>query len=171
MRLLFIVLLYSGWLTSPPLPAGAPAAASDWKMYSNDNKGLSFRYPPYLHVIERSLEDFRMEGLVLVLDVTSPKHPGSAGLRFLVTDHSRSSMTWRQDFSSLRKICKSYFELRLGGRRAANCVTCGRGACAWKIVIPGEMELTIHGPGRDQPQNGTYPLLSIIRTVSFKAGQ
>ena len=181
MKLLLIVLVYSVWLAGPSVPAtammplSAPAAEPNWKSYSNDSKGLSFQYPPYLQMTERSLEDFHVNELVLVLDVMSPKHPGSPVLRLLVKDYRRNPLrATPQGFSSLRKICKSYFELRLGGRRAADCMTCGRGACQWQIVIPGEMELTIisllsQGGMGDQPRDSTYPLLSIIRTVRFKA--
>jgi hypothetical protein len=38
---------------------------------------------------------------------------------------------------------KGYREMRVGGRLAANSISCGRGACQWAVRVSGTSEVSI----------------------------
>ena len=67
---------------------------------------------------------------------------------------------------------KGYRETKVGGRVAAQAVTCGRAACSWRIHVPGSGDVSIFTfdpdeSGKTGPDNARYPLPAIIDSIKF----
>jgi hypothetical protein len=76
------------------------------------------------------------------------------------------------NLEGLRPACKTYREIKVGGKNAATCVTCGRGACSWTVHVPGPPDLSIVSLNREasaasEPEDGPYPLKSMIDSIRF----
>jgi len=113
-----------------------------------------------------------MEGLVQALQLVRKDDSGIV-VRIMVKEPGDNPRAFKEDFAFLRNVCKTYSEFPLSDRTAVNCVTCGRGACHWRINIPGRREFTIFTMLADEseqsgPEDGAFPILSIIR--SFQIG-
>ncbi len=143
-----------------------------WSFYSNALYGFSFRYPNTLAVTPRSAESFHIEGLVFCLDLVDKNRPDIIALRILVSQPSGNPSALKKDFAFLRKVCRKYKELIIDGRKAVNCVTCGRGACSWSIVFPGPIQLEVltlltGDTNQIEPKDRIYPLHTIIHSLRF----
>ncbi len=145
---------------------------NDWPTYSNASFGFSFHYPETIVVTTRNLDFFHIEGLVFCLDLVDKNNPNIIALRIMVSEPLNNPFALEKDFAFLRKACKKYKELTVGGRKAVTCVTCGSAACAWKIVVPGARQFDIFTMLTDEieqtePKDRTYPLRSIINSIEF----
>jgi hypothetical protein len=148
--------------------------ADDWLTYRSSSFGFSFRYPETLAANTRNADSFNIEGLVLCVELVDKNNPDITALRIMVSEPSNNPSALKKDSFSLRKKCKKYKELIIGGRKAVNCVTCSKGACSWKIVFPGARQLEVLTMLKDEieqtgPEDRTYPLLSIINSLKFRA--
>lgn len=163
--------------------AAIPAAAqsSHWLQFHDPHTGLSFRYPPDLHVRERNPQNFGLPKVETIVDlIGNPKlNPGTVVLWFLVSRGFLSAKERAKRLKELRSGCKSTSFLRIAGHKAIVCVSTGRAAVGWSVEILHPRECMIvtllGGAGYKQslppPHNGEFPLLSIIRTVHFTGGE
>ena len=165
------------WIASFSVASGLANTAQSmdqWAMYEDKTHGFSFRYPSDLHIVTLEPDPFHIEGLVAAIELHTNSKPELDVLRIMVVDPTRfrKGMAYPMDLNKLRPICQNYKEFKIGGRTAANCVTCGRAACHWYVYVPGRMEFKIFSMEGDiseqrEPKNGAYPLLSIIRSFTF----
>lgn len=146
-----------------------------WHTYHNDEYGLSFVYPENLIVTTRNVDFFHIEGLVHCIELVDKQIPNTIALRLMISEPLNNPLAVKEDYAFLRKVCKKYKEITIGGRRAVNCVSCGSAACQWKIVFPGSRQLKVFTMLMDEieqsePKNRTYPILSIINSIEFRNG-
>src|SRR5262245_3642914 len=75
------------------------------------------------------------------------------------------------DPARMQETCESYDEFHIDGRLAINCVSCGRAACRWGVVVPGPRVFTILSRGREgeesHPSDGRFPIRSIINSFRW----
>lgn len=150
---------------------------ADWLIYRNDSYGFSFHYPKNLLVIQRNPEDFGIKNLVFALDIREQENPKVIILRILLkvpeTKSEDSPKIPLPDINFYKKVCKKYKEFRLDNRTAINCVTCGSAACHWQVHVlcPNNLfsilTLISDESMKDGPEDGTYPILTIINTLCF----
>jgi hypothetical protein len=163
-------------------PASGTASAADWMTYQSAATGLSFRYPPALRIRERDPESF---GLPDVEEITELRgdtklNPDTVVLRFFVkrgttTPEAAAAQARAERERHARPDAdsrESVTTMELDGHDALVSVGCGRAACHWGVSILQPrvcMILTlIPEPIEDSlspPHDGTFPLLSIIKTV------
>lgn len=159
--------------------AAFPAAARTprWIQFHDAKTGLSFRYPPDLHVQQRDPQKFGLPNVESVVDLigSTKLNPGTIVLRFLVRRGNTSPGERTKVLEELRRVCKKNSSITVNGHKAVVCVSSGSGAVHWSVEILEPRECTIltllGGADYDQtlppPHNGEFPLLSIIRTVHF----
>jgi hypothetical protein len=174
MRFIKLIPLFTLFLICPADAASLTGKAhKDWLTYSNATYGFSFHYPKTLVVNNRDVALYHIEGQVLFLTLNDKNNlNGPAVLAIHVMEPYGNKMVAVYDFPFLRKVCKKYTEVNLGGRKAVNCITYGRAACQWEIIVPGVQEFHIQTvlseeSVQDGPQDGEYPLRSIIDSVKF----
>lgn len=167
-----------------PLPGGylvrhIPSVPSlngsqnSWITYHNSLYGFSFSYPPSLAITSRNVDFFHIEGLVFCLELVDKQHPSVIVLRMMISEPFQHPLALVKDAAFLQEICKKYEEFTLGDRQAITCVTCGRAACGWKIVLPGAQQfdifsMVLNGRETEQPEDHKYPIRSIISTMQFE---
>jgi len=131
------------------------AAAPDWKLYRNAPTGLTFRYPPSMHVVEDDPRRWALsatDALVRLVDAR-----GGLVLTFEL-NHGNDRLT------SIGSECKP---MRLGGEEAAfECVECIP-ACFWSVEVVTPRSCSIGG-GPPPLEDADLPLRSIIETVHFE---
>ena len=162
------------------------AAAYEWPEYHNAATGLSFRYPPAMRIRERSGRDFGLPPDLVIIDLLgdTPANPDSIALRFEVSPKSETPQTAEENIQRAfeqhladhdqRASLKTIY---LGGQEALESVACGRAVCHWGVSIfrPHQCSISTLLGGNDAneaqppPRDGTFPLLSIIKTVHFDA--
>lgn len=145
---------------------------STWLTYKNDVHGFSFSYPRTIAVATRPVEFFHIAGLVDCIELVDWKNTNKIILRILISEPSTNPGAVVKDAAYLKKVCKKYKEMAIGGRTAINCITCGRGACDWEIVIPGAKQFeifTLLTKEREaqEPKDNKYPLRSIIESINW----
>lgn len=128
-----LVVLAEGFLVA--LPAFARHAL--WIRFHDSRTGLSFRYPPDLHIRRRDPRKFRIPNVVTIVDLTgnTKLNPGTIVLRFIV----------RRGISSAREAARRHAELcrgsvktspmRVDGHEAVVCISRGRAAVHWSVEI------------------------------------
>jgi sugar lactone lactonase YvrE len=131
-------------------------AAADWTLYHNVPTGLTFRYPPSMHVVEKDPRRSSLspiDALVQLVDAS-----GSSVLRFQL-NHGNDTI------NSIGTECKP---MRLGGTEAAfECVEC-MPACFWHVEVVTPRSCSIDA-GKPPPlQDAEFPYRSIIETVKFE---
>lgn len=156
-------------------------STNGWLVYRNAATGISFRYPPSLRVRERDTKEFGLPDAEAIVELTGATEtdPEAIVLRFIVNRGSPDRKTVEGRSQALRKWCKSYTPLTIGSHRALVCVYCGRAACHWNVDILQPRECTIlsllGGEDVDEtnpsPRDGTFPILTIIKTVEFEVAK
>jgi hypothetical protein len=156
-------------------------AADDWLSYRSTQTGLSFRYPSSMDVVEidplelsgeerdTQIVDLRGHGLIMRFDCgTEKKTPQIAAARI---------EELRRAYGKELLIS----EIEIDGHIAlegCDCIhpACGGPDCWWAVRIAQPRECLIHVMvGSEVPlsdyyppaHDGTYPLMSIIKTVHF----
>lgn len=152
-----------------------------WIQFHDPETGLSFRYPPDLHVRERSPQEFGLPNVETVVDLigNTKLNPGTIVLRFLVKRGVTSRNERTKRLQVLRHVCKTTSLMMVDGHTAVVCVSTGKAATHWSLEILQPRECTIltllGGADYEQslspPHDGEFPLLSIIRTVHFAKGE
>ena len=139
--------------------SSAAARNEKWIQFQDAQTGLTFRYPPNLHIQRRDSRQFGLDSLQGVVELVGDArvNPGTVVLRFLV---KRGQLTGR-------------------ARRQGSlvCMSTGSAAIRWSVEIlkpRGCTIVTLMGRANaDQalppPHDGKFPLLSIMRTVRFTA--
>jgi hypothetical protein len=149
--------------------AGQQPSRDGWLTYVDPYERFSFRYPSNLTVKSEDPEKLHIEGLVAVVNLVSrPESP--VVLRLLATEPAGNRMAVSYDRAFLRKVCKSYEEIRIGPLSAVNCVTCGRAACSWTTHVLGRRQFSFLTGLPDEadstgPRDGAFPLLSIVQSL------
>jgi len=163
---------------------GGAASPAEWVPYHNAATGLSFRYPASLRIRERDPRPFRVPegGEVTDLVGDTATNPDTTVLRFLVKAGemtpeiaARRARGLRENHANDTPNRESLTPMQLDGHEALVEVSCGRGACQWYVNLLQPRECTILSllGGTDAneafppPHDGSFPLLSIIRTVHF----
>ncbi|MEJ2006545.1 MAG: hypothetical protein P8Z30_00055 [Acidobacteriota bacterium] len=159
--------------------AALPAAAQKpgWIQFHDAKTGLSFRYPPNLHIHRRDAQKFHLPNVETVVDLigNTKLNPGTIVLRFLVKRGRTSPSVRTKRLQLLRRVCKKTSSMVVDGHKAVVCVSTGRAAVHWSVEILRPREctiLTLLGgadayQAQPPPHNGEFPLLSIIHTVHF----
>ena len=141
--------------------------------YRNDKEKFTIRYPDGIRPRERDAKDFGAldMGWETVVDFVSSEPNAHTVLRVIAVRPKLP--TYRPlNFDRLRSS-KHFREMNVGGRKAATCVTCGRAACSWTVHVTGLPELRIVSQDREasaarEPQDGAYPLKSMIDSIRFE---
>jgi hypothetical protein len=166
---------------------GRPAFCGDgdWVLYENPSVGLTFRHPPDLRT--REAADYVRTGLnakaVIELVGRTEQDPDTIVLRFIVEPFQ--DPPFRSDWNSAgeylaheRAGCNSSTYLSIDGHRALNCVSCGRAACSWMLILVERLRLNILSFADAEtfgkrtamrPHDGRFPILSILRTLHITA--
>lgn len=152
-----------------------------WIQFHDPETGLSFRYPPDLHIRERNPQEFGLPNVETILDLigNSKLNPGTILLRFLVKRGVTSPNERTKRLQVLRHVCKKTSLMMVDGHAAVVCVSTGRAATHWSLEILQPRDCTIltllggvdYGQSLPPPHDGEFPLLSIIRTVHFAKGE
>jgi len=176
-------LLVAGTICSSFLQPSTSAAESDWAVYENRGVGLTFRYPRGLRT--REAPDSIRVGLgaraVIELVGKTELEPDAIVLRFIIDPFKGSqfgsdSTPTEDDLAHERAGCKSFSYLTIDGHRALNCVTCGRAACSWTVMLAKPVRCNILSfTDRDafgdrtamRPHDNRFPILSILRSIRF----
>lgn len=158
-------------------------ADSDWVVYENPSVGLTFRHPPDLRTTEAA--DHIRTGLnakaVIELVGRTEQDPDTIVLRFIIEPFRdppfKSDWTGAGDYLAHERAgCNSSTYLSIDGHRALNCVSCGRAACSWTVVLAEPLRCNIltfadaETFGKRtamRPHDGHFPILSILRTLHF----
>jgi hypothetical protein len=161
------------------------ANAAGWLSYHNAATGLLFRYPPSLRINERDPQSFGLPDVEEITDLLGDTtlNPGTIALRFIVWRGERTpemaaakarderEKHARPDWDSRESLTT----IQLDGHEALVSVGCGRAACHWAVNIlqPRDCAIftMISDPIEDTylpPHDGTFPLLSIIKTVRLE---
>src|SRR5438034_8042866 len=164
---------------------GGAASAAEWVPYRNSATGLSFRYPRSLRIRERDPRPFGLPDAEEITDLlgATDADPDTIVLRFLV---NRGTITPETAADKARAMREKYASedpdsresltaMQLDGHEALVTVDCGRGACQWSVRVLQPRECRILSQvgsasvedALPPPHDGTFPLLSIIRTVHF----
>jgi hypothetical protein len=150
-----------------------PEQNENWVSYHSHALNYSFKHPPELRLIRRSVPEFRMEGLVEAVDLVSES---DSVLRVMVFEPAGNPLAPVYDFKFLKEVCRNYGEFQIHDRTAVNCVTCGRASCQWRVYVPGAREyrifsLTSIESEKPMPEDGRFPLRSIINSFMFGANR
>ena len=155
-------------------------------VYINEELGFSIRYPDNVRPVTRDptkLDSGEMGYALALRFVTADPQPST--ILSVIARRPKPPTYPPTELKTLRAGCLGYRETMVGGRRAAVCVTCGRGACHWAVEVPGAPEFTISGPNpsdepeprdRDtdvewllqQPEDAAYPVKSMIESIHFR---
>jgi len=176
-------LLLAAAISSSFLPPSTSAAEPVWAVYENRSVGLTFRYPRELWT--REAPDYVKAGIgaraVIELVGKTELEPDAIVLRFIIDPFkdpqfgSHSNPT-EDDLAHERAGCKSFSYLTVDGHRALNCVTCGRAACSWTVMLAKPIRCNILScTDRDtfgnrtamRPHNNRFPILAILRSIRF----
>jgi len=176
-------LLIAAALCSPFTAPSASAADSDWVVYENPNIRLTFRHPPGLWTREAPDQIRAGLGAAAVIELVGKTEldPATIVLRFVIDpfkDPQFSSDVTRtgDDLAHERIGCSSYSYLTIDGHQALNCVTCGRAACSWTVmlakpircrILSFEDRKTFGKRTAMRPHDGRFPILSILRSIRF----
>jgi hypothetical protein len=157
--------------TALPVAAEAPESHSPWKTYSNAALNYSFRYPHSLRLDRPPIASFGIEGLVDAIDLRNATQRSVIVLRVLVIETAGNPRIPPFDLVLLKQTCKTYEEFLIDGRLAFNCVSCGRAACKWGVVVPGARVFQILSLSRDgeesHPTDRHFPIRSIISSFRW----
>jgi hypothetical protein len=163
----------------------ADAVPAEWLSYRNAATGLSFRYPPSLRIHERDPESFGLPDVERITDLLGDTklNPGTIVLRFLIKrGETTPEMAAAKARTEREKYARPDWDSResvttvqLDGHEALVSIGCGRAACHWAVSILQPRECAIltlvNEPIEDSfspPHDGTFPLLSIIKTVHLE---
>jgi hypothetical protein len=159
------------------------AAEPDWAVYENRTVGLTFRYPRGLRT--REAPDYIRAGVgaraVIELVGKTELEPDAIVLRFIIDpfkdpQFGSDSIPTEDYLAHERTGCNSFSYLTIDGHRALNCVTCGRAACSWTLMLEKPVRCNILSfTDREtfgnrtamRPHDSRFPILSILRTIRF----
>ena len=153
------------------------AQRGHWIQFHDPRSGLSFSYPPDLHVRRRDPRNFHLPNVEMIVDLTGNTrlNPGVTVLRFIVKRGISSAREAAKRRAELRRVCAKTSSLSVGGHEAVVCTSRGRAAVHWSVEILQPRQCTIlallggadYKQSLPPPHDGDFPLLSIIRTVRF----
>jgi hypothetical protein len=146
-----------------------------WRTYSSTELGFSLRYPtdlfePDVWALDNGDPD-RLTFVDFLARALDPEHGHTKALRIAVRQHAPNSALPPPGF--YRRF-RDFKELSIGGRTAAQHVSCGRAACQWSIeVVVGSREFSIFTMDPDEtaksgPDNERYPLVPMIESIAFE---
>lgn len=183
---LLIALLSIATIVTPQ--TALRAIPTDWKTYSDEVNGFSFRYPPSLHVVESPVEPMHIDGLLRAVEVvTDPNSVESRGfpvLHMLLV--KCGGFAYCPDSKRLRTTCDRFKVLPFGNTKAFQCVYYGSAACHWSArVLLNGMTLWMMTPATDHaaqetafrtlgecadrlvPAMSAYPIEGIVASFRF----
>lgn len=153
------------------------AQAVKWRRFHDPQTGLSFRYPPDMHVRLRDPGKFGMPNMETIVDLmgNTKMNPDTIVLKFLVRRGRVSSGERAKRRKELNRCCVNTSPIIIDGHKALVCLMKGSAAIHWSVKTLDPRECTIltllGGADANQatppPHDGEFPLLSIIRTVRF----
>jgi hypothetical protein len=124
------------------------------------------------------VKEFGSPDAELIVDLVgdTAMNPGTVVLRFIVNRGVATPQTVAERSRIIREGCQSTTTMLLDGHQALVCVYSGRAATHWKAEVLYPRECTIltllAGADSDEasppPHDGTFPLLSIIKTLHFE---
>lgn len=175
---------FSRWIAA--LLLAVCAAASDgaaqnvrWTQFHDSQTGLFFRYPPELHVRLRDPQKFGLPRVETIVDLigNTKFNRDTIVLRFLVNRGYITARERARKVRELRRACMKTSSIVVGRHKAVVCVSAGSAAVHWSVEILDPRECTIltllggadYRQSLPPPHDGDFPLLSIIRTVHFRA--
>jgi hypothetical protein len=82
----------------------------NWVSYHSHALNYSFKHPPELRLIRRSVPEFRMEGLVEAVDLVSES---DSVLRVMIFDPAGNPLAPVYDFKFLKEVCRNYVEFQI----------------------------------------------------------
>ncbi|MBI5208018.1 MAG: hypothetical protein HY934_09565 [Candidatus Firestonebacteria bacterium] len=146
---------------------------SNWNTYYDSKYDFIIKYPGEFKVLIRNIDEFHIEDIVMVFDIVNNSAYEEIILRFMIFKPLAGSYdTYLKSEEYLKKVCSKYNEFELGNRKAVNCCFCAEGSpCQWRIYIYGDSILEIFTPinlesVKEGPQDGVYPILSIINSLN-----
>lgn len=158
-------------------PTFGAAQSADWIQFQDLQTGLSFQYPPDLHLRRRNPQKFGLPGTETIVDLigNTKLNPGTVVLRFLVKRGYVSVQERQNKLEELHRVWERTSFIAVDGHKAVVCVSGGRAAVGWSVELLEPRECTIvtllggadYRQSLPPPHNGEFPLLSIIRTVHF----
>lgn len=156
--------------------AGIGQTQGHWSDYTSTALGFSIRYPgatlqPVIETWPSPNKDWPSGQLDLVTREIDPNRTGLGhvtALRIRVNHLGPSSPLPM----SFYRHQKGYYDMKVGGRRAGNYISCGRAACHWTVVVYGSSEVFIltMDPDEDRkpgPDDTRYPLRAMIDSIVF----
>ena len=165
------------------------AAQKDWLLYQNHRTGLSFRYPSTMRIEERDPTTFHFDvvpTVIVDLKGDEPNDPNITPLRIICAEGRKTAeaagakarallRTHPEENSSGRVADGAIGTIQVDGHEAVLSCGCGRAACQYSIqtLQPYECQIfpMVSGEGffdnYPPPHDGTFPILSIIKTIHF----
>ncbi len=152
-----LVSLVTLWLTG----AQVQGANGEWHRFQEDTHRVSFAYPPELHPVTAPGEHLRgIEGLVNRVSLLRDdiglvdKLPVLTVDVFICGDPALNPRVPCWDEASYRRMCDRFEKLPVGDSVGIQCVTYGRAACAWSIMVLREKgRLQISAPAAEHAAN------------------
>jgi hypothetical protein len=125
--------------------SAAAAQTARWVQFHDPQTGLSFRYPPNLHIRHRDPQNFKLPTLQSVVELIGDTrvNPGTVVLRFLVRGGHLTPSTRAEKLEQLRKGCRTTSSLMIDGHEAIVCLSVGSAAIRWSVEILEPRERTI----------------------------
>jgi hypothetical protein len=176
-------LLIAAVVCSSFMQPSTSTAEPDWAVYENSTVGLTFRYPRGLWI--REAPDYVRAGLgaraVIELVGKAELEPEAVVLRFIIEPFkdppfTSDSIPTEGHLANERTGCNAFSYLTIDGHRALNCVTCGRAACSWTLMLATPVRCNILSFTDHEtfgkrtamrPHDSRFPILSILRTIRF----
>jgi len=164
-----------------------PGASDQWQEYRNAAIGLSFKYPPTMLVHERSARAFGLSPDLVIIDLVGDIPANhSIALRF---ECSAVTVTPEQATHDIQRAFGQHASdpdphdslkaVYLDGHEALESVACERNTCQSTVhfLQPRGCDVFSMLGGADAndrtrpPRDGTFPLLSILKTVHFETAK
>jgi hypothetical protein len=134
--------------------------AAEWPRFRDEAHGVSFAYPPELHPVIAPAENLRLDGWVSRVSLLADDAGGVGKLAvftvdvFICDDPGLDPRVPCQDESFYRKVCDRFEKLPVGDGVGIQCVTYGRAACSWSVVVLREKgRVQISAPAADRAAN------------------
>ena len=116
-------------------------APAEWPRFQDAAHGVSFAHPPGLRPVSVPTENFHLAGLVSRVSLLADDGGRVGTLAVLNVDMficDDSGMTPRvacYEEGFYRSVCDRFETLPVGDGVGIQCVTYGRGACSWSVVV------------------------------------
>jgi hypothetical protein len=146
------------WVAGSQAQVGPVAA--EWPRFRDEAHRVSFAYPPDLHPVIAPAENLRLEGWVSRVSLLADDAGGDGKLAvltvdaFICDDPGLAPRVPCLDESFYRKVCDRFEKIPVGDGVGIQCVTYGRAACSWSVVVLGEKgRVKISAPAANSAAN------------------